>query len=108
MQALIARAEAGRLADNCPSVKLVSRVVTSSPEATEAIGALPQGDCQTALYRLLAQGYGTMANYHRARGAAGLVAADRAPLIERGVGSLLRSAIRVQVAKKAAAEKGDE
>ena len=109
VDALILRSEAQRVTDSCPTVALAAKVLAEAgvPGGTrERIAALPTGDCQTGLYRLIRSNYDEMETAHRSQGALGIAPFMRDQFMVGGVGSLLGAALKVQVAKKAAAEGG--
>lgn len=104
VEALIVRAEAHRVLDNCPSTKLVNAALGSVSilaDVRARIGTLPEDDCQVVLLRLIDGAYDDMAKFHRAQGAAGIPPIARGPLLDGGVGALLRAAITVEIAKRA-------
>lgn len=104
VEALIVRAEAHRVLDNCPSTKLVNSALASVaiPEAARAkIGTLPDDDCQVVLMRLIKGGFEDMARFHEAQGDRGIPAVGRSIVLDGGVGAMLRAAITVEIAKRA-------
>ena len=103
MDALIARAEANRVLDNCPSTKLMAKALDrlSLPQEVRGqIGSLPQDDCEVVLFRLIRDGFQDMRDIHRLRGARGLPPEARGQFLSGGVGAQLRAAIAVEVAKR--------
>lgn len=104
LDALIARAEAHRVLDNCPSTKLMSKAlekVSLPAEVKGQIGSLPEDDCQVVLFRLIRDNFGDMRELHRLRGDRGFPPEARGQLITGSVGALLRAAIAVEIAKRA-------
>ncbi len=109
VDALILRSEAQQATNSCPTVALAAKVLAGVgvPDGTrERIAALPAGDCQTGLYRLIRSNYDEMEIAHRGQGALGLAPFMRDEFMVGGVGAALGAALRVQIAKKAAAEGG--
>ena len=104
LDALIARAEANRVLGNCPSTKLMAKAldrITLPAEIRGQIGTVPQGDCETVLFRMIRDDFQDMRELHRLRGAKGFPPEAHNQLIEGSVGALMRAAIAVQVAKRA-------
>ncbi len=102
--ALVVRAEAHRVLNDCPSSALVSRAFALAriPEDVRGtIGTLPRDDCQVVLLRLIQDGYGNMAKVHQIQGDAGLPPMAHGQFIDGGVGAQLRAAITVEIAKRA-------
>lgn len=102
--ALIVRAEAHRVLKDCPSTKLLDRAfaATAIPaDVRGTIGTLPADDCQVVLLRLIKGGFDDMRTFHRAQGPRGIPPSARGPLIDGGVGALLRAGITVEIAKRA-------
>ncbi len=109
VDALILRSEAQQVTDSCPTVALAAKVLAEAGapgETRERIAALPTGDCQTGLYRLIRSAYDEMETAHRSQGALGLAPFMRDEFMVGGVGAALGAALKVQIAKKAAAEGG--
>ena len=103
MASLIARAEAHRAMDHCPSTKFLAKVLARAElpvEVAGQIGALPQDDCQVVLLRLIRDGFADMRELHRLRGERGFPPEARAQLVEAGVGAQLRAAMTVEIAKR--------
>lgn len=129
LDTLIARAEAHRVLGVCPGPAVVMKAVDASkaridafkaehPEMRAAdVLALDRGrdalnlvkgdDCEVGLLKLLRQSYDDLETFHKAQGDRGIPASARDSILVGGVGSLIRSAITVEVAKKALADKGD-
>ncbi len=103
VDALIVRAEAHRVLDNCPSVKILERafsVARIPDDVRREMGTLQSDDCQVVLMRMIREGYGEMEDLHRAQGAAGLGTDARGQFMDGGVGARLRAAITVEIAKR--------
>lgn len=104
VDALIARAEANRVLDNCPSTKLMAKALDrlSLPQEVRGqIGSLPQDDCEVVLFRLIRDGFVDMRDVHRLRGARGLPPEARGQFLTGSVGAQLRAAMAVEIAKRA-------
>ena len=104
VEALSARAEAHRVLNDCPSSKVVEKALSSSripAEVRGTIGTLPKDDCQVVLMRLIRTGFDQMKEFHEAQGDRGIPPSARGPLLEGGVGALLRAGITVEIAKRA-------
>lgn len=104
VEALIVRAEAHRVLNDCPASKVVNAALAAAPIPAEVrgrIGTLAQDDCQVVLMRLIKGGFADMQNFHRAQEARGIPPSARGPLLDGGVGALLRAGITVEIAKRA-------
>lgn len=104
VEALIVRAEAHRVLRNCPSSKVVNAALAAvaiPAEVRSEIGTLPEDDCQVVLMRLIKGGFTDMQTFHREQGALGIPPSARGPLLDGGVGALLRAGITVEIAKRA-------
>ena len=103
LDALMARAEANRVLNNCPSTKVMARAldqVSLPAEVRGQIGNLPPGDCEVVLFRLVRANVEDMRNIHRMRGDRGLPEEARQQFLTGGIGAQLRAAIAVQIAKR--------
>ena len=103
VDALLVRAEAHRVLNNCPSTKIVDRALSAAripADLRGEIGTLPRDDCQVVLIRLIRDGYGEMAEIHRAQGRVGFGTDARGQFMDGGVGARLRAAITVEIAKR--------
>jgi hypothetical protein len=104
MDALIARAEAHRVLEQCPSTAIMTRVLDGlrlPAQVRSQIGTLPRDECQIVLFGLVRQGLADMRELHRLRGDRGFPPEARDQLITGGVGAQLRAAIAVEIAKRA-------
>lgn len=104
MEALVARAEAHRVLNNCPTAKIVNSAVASAripADVRGEIGTLPNDDCQVVMMRLIKGGFDKMRAFHEAQGRLGIPPTARGPLLDGGVGALLRAGITVEIAKRA-------
>ncbi len=106
---LIARSRGYSVLGNCPTTRVMARLMDDHlrPEVRSHIGQLPEGDCQTVVLQLLRGAYGDMRTFHEAQGDRGIPPSARDQFLEGGVGSLLRTAITIQVAKRAAQQGGE-
>ena len=103
VEALIVRAEAHRVLKDCPSTRLMAKALDAariSADVRGQIGPLSGDDCQVVLIRLIKSGFQDMRDFHQAQGALGIPASARGPLIDGGIGSLLRAGITVELAKR--------
>jgi hypothetical protein len=103
VDALIARAEAHRVLRDCPSTKVVKSALSVAripADVLGQIGNLPKDDCQVVLFRLIRTSFETFQRFHEAQGARGIPASARGPLLDGGVGALLRAGITVEIAKR--------
>ena len=101
IDSFIARAEGHQAMGNCPSTRLMARVLTSVPEQVRnQLGTMPEGSCNIVVLRLLKGAFGDLRDLHRAQGAAGIPEQARGPILDGGLGSLFRTAIMIEVAKR--------
>lgn len=104
MDALTVRAEAHRVLRDCPTTKVISTALSAAripADVRGQIGTLPKDDCQVVLMRLIQTGFAKMARFHEDQGALGIPPSARGPLLDGGVGALLRAGITVELAKRA-------
>lgn len=104
VEALIVRAEAHRALNNCPSTKVLDAAFAAARLPVDVrgqIGTLSSDDCQVVLMRLIKGGFSDMRRFHQAQGALGLPPSARGPLLDGGIGALLRAGITVEIAKRA-------
>ncbi|MDH4746068.1 hypothetical protein OMP43_18735 [Sphingomonas sp. CBMAI 2297] len=100
---LVARAQANRVLDNCPSTQAMARALAAAdlpPAIGGKIGTPPQGDCDVVLMQLLQQQFHDLRAFHQAEGGLGIPAAAVGPLLDGGLGATLRAAMAVQRAKQ--------
>lgn len=100
---LVARAQANRVLNNCPSTQAMARVLAVAdlpPALSQKIGTPPQGDCDVVLMQLLQQQFHDLRAFHQAQGAMGIPAVATGPLLDGGLGATLRAAMAVQRAKQ--------
>ena len=100
---LIARAEAHAVLHTCPSTKAIASAVTAMSPSTEVmnyVNQYPQDDCSVILMKLIRDAIANLEKFHQEQGAAGIPAIARGPLLDGGVGSLIHSAMVVELAKK--------
>ena len=103
VDAFTARAEANQALDHCPSTQLITRALAAAglPEAVrQQVGSLPEGECQVVLFRLMRGGFEDMRRFHQAQGRRGIPEVARGPLLDGGVGSLIRGAMAIEIAKR--------
>ena len=104
MDALAVRAEAHRVLHDCPTSKVINTALSAAripADVRGQIGTLPKDDCQVVLMRLIQTGFAKMEKFHKDQGALGIPPIARGPLLDGGVGALLRAGITVELAKRA-------
>lgn len=107
VDALIVRAEAHRVLNDCPTTAVVGRAfdrINLPADVRGQIGTLPTDDCQVVLLRLVRDNYRDMRDLHQLRGERGFPPEARAQLLDGGIGAMLRAAITVEIAKRATRE----
>lgn len=107
VEALIVRAEANRVLNNCPTAKVVNAAFAAArlpADVRGEIGTLPRDDCQVVLMRLIKTNFKQMREFHEGQEKLGIPPAAREILLAGGVGASLRAAIHVEVAKRAKRE----
>lgn len=107
VEALIVRAEAHRVLNDCPTSKVVNAALAATrlpADVRGQIGTLPSDDCQVVMMRLVKTGFGKMRQFHQDQEGLGIPPTARGPLLDGGVGALLRAAITVEIAKRAKRE----
>jgi len=100
---LVARAQANRVLDNCPSTQAMARALAAADLWSSCISTTsqsPRGDCDVVLMQLLQQQFHDLRAFHQAEGALGIPAAAVGPLLDGGLGATLRAAMAVQRAKQ--------
>jgi len=112
------RAEAHRALNSCPTTVVVKyAVISSMPQqpangpipmltAQQVIAKLPEDDCGVVLISLIQDAFGDLQSFHIAQGTKGIPASARDPILTGGLGSLIRSAIEVEVATKSGKSAG--
>ncbi len=112
------RAEAHRALHSCPTTAVIKSAVmsqlpqqpVSGPTSTltpqQVIDKIPQDDCGVLLIVLIQDAFGDLQAFHQAQGARGIPASATGPILSGGLGSLLHSAIQVEIAKKAGTTTG--
>lgn len=104
VESLIVRAEAHRVLKDCPTAKVVNAALAAArlpADVRGQVGALGGDDCQVVLLRLVKGGFADMRRFHGAQGRLGIPPSARGPLLDGGVGALLRAGITVEIAKRA-------
>jgi hypothetical protein len=100
---LIVRAQAYKALNSWPSTQLAAKAVSTanpSSEVSRYLNQMPQDDCSVILMQQVKGGYVDLENFHKSQGPRGIPASARDIVLVGGVGSLLRTAITVEVAKK--------
>jgi hypothetical protein len=107
------RAEAHRALNSCPTTAMINNAVIANmpqqppsgpvPAMTpqEVLKKLPQDDCEVVLISLIQDAFGDLETFHMAQGQKGIPPSARDPILVGGLGSLIHSAIQVEVAMKA-------
>jgi len=109
LDTLIVRAQVHKALDQCPSTAIVQHAVASAVPGTDVARAsaqIPKDDCSVALLQLVKGGIGDLKKFHEVQGNAGIPAVAKDPILVGGVGSLVRAAMTVEVAKKTGAKTG--
>jgi hypothetical protein len=106
---LISRSRGYAILNNCPTTGVIARLMDDQlpPQARTAIGQIPEGDCQTVVLELLRGAYQDMRTFHEAQEERGIPPSARGQFLDGGVGSLLRTALTIQVAKRASQQGGE-
>lgn len=118
---LLLRAEAHRVLGRCPTPELMASVLSQarsriesrqttpalSPQlnlaleqAKSQLATLATDDCEVGLLRLIRMNFQEMRTFHEAQAERGIPESARGPLLEGGLGSTIRSALTVEIAKK--------
>ena len=117
---LILRAEAIKALDKCPSTEVVTAALTKFtppatasspiplPDLSQALANIPKNDCSVVLLGLIKQGFTQLESLHRAQGALGIPKEAHDPILVGGLGSLIHTAIVVELALKSAAGGGGQ
>lgn len=112
------RAEAHRALNICPTTAVIKYAITTNmPQqppsgpgpgmtAQEVLAKLPQDDCEVVLISLIQDAFGDLETFHMAQGPKGIPPSARDPILVGGVGSLIHSAIQVEIAKKSGTTAG--
>lgn len=113
-----ARAEAHRALGSCPTTAVIAQAVQANvsqqpsasvlggQSASEILAQIPKDDCGVILIALIQGGFSNLQKLHEAQGQRGIPASARDPILVGGTGSLLRSAMQVEIAQKAAFSTG--
>ena len=100
---LIVRAEAHKALNSCPSTEMIADALSKAAPGSEAasyVGRIPKGDCSVVLLQLIKSGIVDLERFHTAQGRLGIPASAHDPILVGGLGSLIRSGIIVELAKK--------
>lgn len=130
IETLMVRAQAHRTLGRCPAPEIVGKALEGSQARIEAqlqthtvdpqlrlaleqarsqLASLAGDDCEVGLLSLIRSNLQAMRDFHEAQGALGIPPSARGPLLEGGLGSTIRSAMTVEIAKKSmAASAGDQ
>src|SRR4051794_34642217 len=109
LDTLIVRAQAHKALDQCPSTAVVQRAVAAAVpqgEVARYSAQIPKDDCSVVLLQLVKNGMGDLRKFHEVQGSAGIPQLAKDPILVGGVGSLIRAAITVEVAKITGAKTG--
>ncbi len=109
IDALIARAEANQVLDNCPTTRVMGRILAAvNMPATmrQEIGTVPEGGCEVVVLQSLKRAFGNMRTFHQAQGARGIPEVARPIIMDGGLGAAFRAGIMIQVAKRGNAGSG--
>ena len=95
------RAQAYQVLNSCPSTEVIKFAVAhGGAAAVLPEGQIPPGDCGVVLIALIGKGFADLETFHRAQGSKGIPMSARGPILVGGLGSLIKSAIIVEVAEK--------
>ncbi|MFS2008309.1 hypothetical protein ACCD06_00320 [Azospirillum sp. CT11-132] len=109
---LVVRAEAHKVLNSCPSVQLVKQAVIKAmpplpkpspiplPDPQQVIAQIGENDCSVVLLNLIRQGFDQLKVFHEAQQGKGIPADAHDPILVGGIGSLVRSGIMIEIAKK--------
>jgi hypothetical protein len=101
VQTIEVRAQAYQVLNSCPSTEVIKFAVAhGGSTALLPEGPLPQGDCGVVLIGLIGKGFADLETFHRAQGSKGIPMSARDPILVGGLGSLIKSAIIVEIAEK--------
>jgi len=101
VQTIEVRTEAHQILNSCPSTDLIkSALAHSGANGAQYEGQIPQGDCGVVLISLVEKGFEDLEAFHRAQGPRGIPKSSQGPILVGGLGSLIKSAIIVEIAKK--------
>lgn len=109
IDALIARAQANQVLNNCPSTRVMGRIVAAAglpADLRDRIGTVPDGGCEVVVLESLKRAMGNMRTFHESQGAAGIPAVARPIIMDGGLGAAFRAGIMIQVAKRGGAGSG--
>jgi hypothetical protein len=121
LDTLIARAQAHKVLNRCPTSDVMAAAVRSAfpapssqpgtfplplPDAAAVLAQVRSDDCSVVLLQLVRQALGQMKTFHSAQGAKGIPAEAHDPLLVGGIGSLIHAAITVELAKKSGGSVG--
>jgi hypothetical protein len=95
------RAQAYQVLNSCPSTEVIKFAVAhGAGAAVLPEGQIPPGDCGVALIALIGKGFTDLETFHRSQGSKGIPLSARDPILVGGLGSLIKSAIIVEIAEK--------
>jgi hypothetical protein len=100
---LVARSEAHKALNSCPSTQLVSSALSAavpSSDVAKYADKIPKDDCSVVLLQLVKQGFVDLETFHKEQASAGIPASAKDPILVGGVGALIRAAMTVEIAKK--------
>jgi hypothetical protein len=120
---LIVRAEAHKALNSCPSSTVMAAAVKARlpvtpppvgtpspvlvlPDASSVLAQVKNDDCSVVLMSLIKTSFGQLEAFHKAQDPLGIPSAARDPLLVGGFGSLIHTAIVVQVALKSGKSAG--
>jgi hypothetical protein len=110
---LIVRAEAHRVLKSCPSSDLITASVKKSipatppagngpppPSVSDVLAQIKSDDCSVVLMNLVKTGFGQLQQFHEAQQNLGIPQAAHDPILVGGLGSLIHTAMTVEIALK--------
>ncbi len=105
IEALILRAQAHKALDSCPSTEIVARALDAAKPplgVSVYLSQIPRDDCQVVLFTVLKRSFEDLRTFHEAQGPLGIPASARGPILDGGVGAVIRAGLVVEIAKKKA------
>lgn len=113
LSTLVLRAEAHKALNSCPSSQVIKQALQSvtpppspaslpipMPDPAQVAAQVGENDCSVVLLNLIRTGLDQMRQFHMVQNQKGIPAAAHDPLLVGGLGSLVRAALTVEIAKK--------
>ena len=123
VDALMARAQANQVLNNCPTTRVMARILAAANRPADAasrpaeaasipapvhldISTVPDGSCEVVVLQSLKRALENMRTFHRSQGANGVPEWARPIMMEGGLGAAFRAGIMIEVAKRGNAGSG--